>query len=528
MVRLWCKNSPLDSFYERAGAFLRDFDKSNHPKINPTEKLEAEESGLFDSLGKKELKDLARRQHEVLSRIFGHPMSIANVVATHPSSNEKKGRVTLAHQGRTIDVSWPKDLPLKVGQAVRINNQTLQIIEPVGDIGVGAVAKIRTVRDELRSEVELNGSSRVVLNGLVDIDKLHEGDRVVLDASSSVMVWWLGASDRLYKLGKIPTVTWDDIGGLADAKRELMEAIVLPITAAEYFRHYNKKPMSGVLIFGPPGCGKTMLFEACATEIAQQNGMETLESGYILLRGPDIMSEFVSIADQRLRAAFALGRQHKRKYGWRAILAIDEAEAIFKKRGTGVSSDATDSVVQTFLGETNGMQEDNPLILLASNRPDILDPAVVRNKRIDRHVKVGRPDRESSQDIAYRLLKNIPLQGAGPEETARYVVDEFFSPKYALLDIDLESGEKTQFSLADIVSGAMIDGVIDKATSVAIERDRNAKKVSGLTKDDIRIGLGRAFAQVKDLDHSEAFKTFVQDLKGVIKNIKPLRQALLP
>lgn len=524
------KESPFDAFYRRAGNFLERANRSmdeNERKAKVAGNREGEESPLFGSMEKKELQDLARRQHRILEGFFSHPRIIAVVAALYPSLDSKKGRVTIIQQGRLTDVEWPEGLSLRVGQAVRINHQTLQILEIVPDLGIGSIAKVRLIKDQ-HCEVDLSGSSRLVLMGLAEKEKLHEGDRVVLDSSNSMILLWLGASDRQYKLGKVPSITWEDIAGLEDAKRELREAIVLPLIAADYFAHYRKKSMNGALLYGPPGCGKTMLFEASAREIANHHGGEALESGYILLRGPDIMSEFVSIADQRLRTAFELARQHKRKHGWRAILAIDESEALFKKRGTGVSSDATDSIVQTFLGETSGLQEDNPFVILATNRPDLLDPAVVRNKRIDRHIKIGRPTRQSALELFFHLLKGLPLVGGNAEEFSDYAVSEFFSEKYAFLDVSLQSGAHTQFTLAHVVSGAMLEGVIDKATSVAIERDLQTKQKSGLTKEDIRVGIERTFAQVKDLDHTEPLKEFAQDLKEAVTGIKPLRQVQLP
>lgn len=519
----------VDEVYSRMQGFLDAFDKKSQTPTRPAKDGKAEkEAGLFAVKSKEELLELVQRQHKVLQGLFSHPMNLANVLAVYAPADGKKSRVDLTHQGRVINVDLPEGLELSVGQPVRINHQTLQIVEAGPVVSAGPVAKVRSVLNKETSEVELNGASRVVLNGLADTDKLREGDKVVLDASNSVIMLWLGAGETKFKLGKRPEVTWDDIGGLEQTKRELKEALIWPITKAAFFAHYKKKPIRGALLFGPPGCGKTMLFEASAYEICEQLGEEALETGYLLIRGPDILSEYVSIAERRLITAFEAGRQHFKKTGRRAILAIDECEALFKKRGTGISTDVTDSIVQTFLGQTNGLQDGNPFVILATNMPHVLDEAVVRPGRIDRRIKVGRPDRTAAVQIIGKLLKEIPIADGNAESLTQFTVDEFFSDKRALCELELEDGTKTKFGLAQLVSGAMLVNVVDQATSKAMYEDIETDKLTALTKQDVLDAVDKVFTESKDLDHGAAAKEFAQTLKSAVKDIKPLRQIVKP
>lgn len=201
-----------------------------------------------------------------------------------------------------------------------------------------------------------------------------------MDPSGLVVVRDLGKDTQRFSLNQPSTVTWDDIGGLVDAKQQMLEAVELPWKHPDLYAHYGKKPLRGVLLYGPPGCGKTMLGAAAASSLARTHGKDQIESGYLYVKGPEILDPFVGVTEATIRELFERGRAHEKAHGYPATLFIDEADAILGKRGgNGPNSSIIDhTVVAQFLSEMDGLDKNGTIVILATNRADILDPAVTR------------------------------------------------------------------------------------------------------------------------------------------------------
>src|SRR5208283_4208865 len=174
------------------------------------------------------------------------------------------------------------------------------------------------------------------------------------------------------------------------------EAIELPFTHKDIFAHYNKKPPKGLLLYGPPGCGKTLVGKATTNSLANIFGAKAISSGFIYVKGPEILNMYVGESGRRIREIFQRGRKHFDKYKFPAVIFIDEAEAVLSERGTSRSSDVDKTIVPMFLSEMDGLDENHAIVMLATNRPKMLDPAVVREGRVDRHIKVSRPTVETA------------------------------------------------------------------------------------------------------------------------------------
>lgn len=447
-------------------------------------------------------------------------------------ADPKPSTATIAlEENRLFEVFLPEESKeeIKDGTGVMVNSQTMQIVK-VAPIQVGGdIGSIRRIIDNDFVEVDHQSVSRVVFSG--EFGKtLEKGDRVVLDSTATIIVKNLGKDGQRFKVAVKDEITWKDIGGLEEAKEQMIEAVELPHRHPELFKFYGKKPINGVLLYGPPGCGKTMLGKATATAIAQAHNGKKKDhkeqvSGFLYIKGPEILDRFVGVAEATIRQIFQWARKHKETQGYPAVIFIDEAEAILPKRGSGISSDIERTIVPMFLSEMSGLEESGAIVVLATNRPDILDPAVVREGRMDRKIKVDRPDMKSSVEIFRIHLKDVPLNnGFTRQQLGELGAKEVFSPRYVLYQIQTKDGKAIEFTLANLVHGGMIAGIVDQATSIALKRDLAKRRRSGICKDDLVQAVGNVYRQNRDLNHTDELAEFVHDFRDDVVGIHRLRQ----
>ncbi len=442
--------------------------------------------------------------------------------------NQFIGTAIVLHEGKQLEVELPANKDVKPGDTVKLSMQTMQIVDVAIPVYAGEISIVRRPIDNTVSEVEHNGAIRVVLNGKLPA-KPEIGDRVVLDQSATVIGLNLGKEDERFSFTAATNVAWEDIGGLVEAKKQMVEAIELPFRYPDIYKHYGKKPIKGVLLYGPPGCGKTMLGKAAATALAKLHSGSSAPSGFIYVKGPEILDRFVGVAEATIRQIFQRSRKHKEQHGYPAVIFIDEADAILGKRGMGISSDIERTIVPQFLAEMDGLEETGAIVLLATNRADILDPAVTRDGRVDRKVKIIRPDLNASRDIFGLYLKRVPLyNGYTHDELSDVGALELFSEKRVLYSIQLNGNHKDEtrsFTLGDLASGAMIAGVVDQATSIALHRDISTGKPQGMSKDDLMQSVECVFQQNFDLNHNDEIADFVHDFRDDVVSIRKLRQS---
>ncbi len=430
----------------------------------------------------------------------------------------------IAVEGKFLEVLLPKDKQVNPGDTVTIVMETMQIVDVAATQLGGDIGYLRRVIDEMFSEVDYQSSVRVVFNGKLG-KALEKGDRVVLDGTASVIIRNLGKDDERFSFSAETNVTWNDVGGLAEAKKQMIEAVELPHRNPDIFRFYGKKPVKGILLYGPPGCGKTMLGKATATALAKIYNGGSKSAGFIYIKGPEILDRFVGMAEATVRQIFQRARKHKETHGYPAVVFIDEADAILSKRGSGISSDVERTIVPMFLTEMDGLEDSGALVILATNRSDILDPAVVRDGRIDRKIKIGRPTPQGAVDIFQLNLKRVPLNnGYTREELAKLGSDEVFSSRRVLYQVKKKDGV-CDFTLGHIVNGGMIVSIIDQATSIALQRDLSKKKPEGMRKDDLVVAVDLVEQQNRDLNHTDELSDFVHDFREEVVGIQKLRQA---
>lgn len=487
---------------------------SQSTRASSVASLERDVAMLRDAL--QSARDRLQEQDDVLKRIAEAPTPWAYVAAV------RGDRAVLVTGSGLLDVLVPsaKDVPnFKVGVCVRVLLPTMAILEVVDSENVGG--SIATVRAGKKTEAEIDyqGEARIIFHSFAKVPEA--GDRLIVDPSCTVALRNLGKDETKFSFHGATGITWDDVGGLHQAKEALREAIELPVAHKELFAHYKKSTSRGLLLYGPPGCGKTMLAKAAATSLARTHGASASATGFIYVKGPALLNKYIGETEAQIRGLFARARAHALKHGYPAILFIDEADAILGRRGSRPDKGMETTVVPQFLSEMDGLEESGAFVLLATNRSDTLDSAVVREGRIDRKVHVHRPDQRESANILGIHLRNKPLaEGLKLEEISSKVAEWVFSPEHTFYNVTTAS-RVSPLTLGHLANGAMLAGIVDMASSRALLRDvgKGVRKASGMNESDLQEAVHDISRQNRSLDHSQVVDEFCENLKEKVVNI---------
>ena len=310
-------------------------------------------------------------------------------------------------------------------------------------------------------------------------------------------------------------IDWDDVVGNGTARRAMQEAIEHPVKHKDVYAFYGMKPTKGVLLHGAPGCGKTMFGKAAASVLAQLHGKADVEHTLLSIKGPEIQSPYVGVTEEIIRDIFAYARAFKALHGFPLVVFIDEADAIIPSRdGNGSGRRAMpweESNVATFLTEMDGLDDSGAFVILATNRPEAIDAAVLRDGRCDRKIKVERPDQESVAKIALNALKDAPLGfRLFPQTMADHLAAKVFDHDYRLFTIRHQGGPSF-LRLGDIVNGAMVVGLVERAKTNAFQRDiASGGSPSGMSLQDIDDAVLAVFTENLGMNHSYALREFVE------------------
>lgn len=267
-------------------------------------------------------------------------------------------------------------------------------------------------------------------------------------------------------------VAWNQVGGLKEAKEKLQDIIELPHTHKELFAKYGKRHSKGVLLYGPPGNGKTLLGKAAATSLAKLHG-HSCSTGFIYVKGPEVRNMYVGESEANVRRLFERAKKHKEKHGYPALIFIDEADALLSRRD-GQSSRHDNSVVASFLAETDGMQESAAILMLTTNRPESLDPAILRDGRVDSKIRIDGPCFKDAVEIVEVHLKDKPLVKSLCA-TATECCEAVFEQRH--------DGFKNR------ISGALLAELVQQAGLAAIKRNIAGDKVVGIGSDDVKLAI---------------------------------------
>jgi len=415
--------------------------------------------------------------------------------------------VTLLIDGKAWEVKAPS-FPIKSGDVVKIASDTKQIVEMGYRIDAGNIVRIMAITPE-GIEVEDKGEKKLIQNpmGLL----LEEGDKVVTD--SVIVIKKLPKDDRnRFKLTGEANISWDNIGGLQSAKLQCQQALEWPYQHPELFTFYGIPKEKGILLYGPPGCGKSLIVRAVANAMAKIHGAAALETGYIYVKAPELLNKWVGNTEASIRELFEQARNHYRKHGYPAILAIDEADAIMPQRGSRVSSDISDTVVPMFLGEMDGIDDAqtklNPIVFLLTNRPDMMDQAAIRSGRINKHIKIERPDANGAFEILKLYTSKLPFASGSDVDTILHLtVSEIFSKSRLLYRINGEH----DFCFYHCVNGAILEAMTVTAKLNALHRDLGVgSKGDGVKLEDFKFAVEKAYGEQRGLTHNYDLVDFAE------------------
>ena len=425
--------------------------------------------------------------------------------------------------GRKMKVSLHpsiKPQTLRKGQEV-ILNEAFNVIESRGFDGQGEVVRLKDLLEGNRALVTLHFDEEKVteLAEPLASQRLSVGDHLLYDARSGYVIEKLPKSEaEELVLEEVPDVDYEHIGGLAKEIEQVRDAVELPFLYPDLFAEHKLSPPKGVLLYGPPGCGKTLIAKAVANSIAKKLGHlagKEMRSFFLHVKGPELLNKYVGESERQVREVFKKAKERAAE-GHPVIVFFDEMDALFRTRGTGISSDIESTIVPQFLSEIDGVERlRNVIVIGASNRQDLIDPAVLRAGRLDVKIKISRPDMNAACEIFSKYLATeLPY---ADEEVSRHtgdrraMVDRFIqmtvegmyatSEENKFLEVTYANGEKEILYYKDFSSGALIEGIVSRAKKYAIKR-AIANEGKGLRSEDLMRAVRDEFKEHEDLPNT--------------------------
>ncbi|MGB1821289.1 MAG: proteasome ATPase [Ilumatobacteraceae bacterium] len=511
-----------DSEIERLTA---EVERLKERVTEPSQRIRALESRVVDLKGElagtisrnerlsgtlREAKEQIESLRSDIERLTGTPNTYGVVVQHNDDetfdvlSSGRKFRVTT---GPDVDAA-----EVVAGAEVTLNESMVIIAarhpDTMGDIG--------TIRELLDDGI------RVVVTARADEDtvctlsdglrgtKLRIGDRVRIDTRSGLVLEVLGRPDvDELLLEVVPDVTYDDIGGLDTQISAIADAVELPFLHADLFAEHRLPAPKGVLLYGPPGCGKTLIAKAVANSLAKKVaasiGEDKGRSYFVNIKGPELLNKYVGETERQIRLVFERARE-KSDEGWPVIVFFDEMDSMFRTRGTGVSSDMESTVVPQLLAEIDGVEGlENVIVIGATNREDLIDPAILRPGRLDVKIRIDRPDAHAARQVFLRYLNDeIPIgDGETVDQMVSAAVDEMYrvDDDNRFLEVTYANGDKEVLYFKDFASGAMIENIVRRAKKSAVKRviDGGSR---GITSDDLISAVRSEFTEHEDLPNT--------------------------
>jgi proteasome-associated ATPase len=438
-------------------------------------------------------------------------------------SNED-GSVDVFTAGRKMRVNVSPDVDdttLRKGAEV-ILNEALNVVEVLLPDRAGEVMKVKDRLGEDRVVVIGRGDEELVatLSGALLGEAIRAGDPLLIDPRSSVALEKLPKEEvEELVLEEIPDVSYEDIGGLEGQIEAIRDAVELPFLYAELFQEHQLEAPKGVLLYGPPGCGKTLIAKAVAKSLAdkvkERTGRQDAHSYFLNIKGPELLNKYVGETERQIRQIFQRAKERSEE-GLPVIVFFDEMDSIFRTRGSGISSDVESTIVPQLLSELDGVETlKNVIVIGASNREDLIDPAILRPGRLDVKIKIERPSAAQASDIMSKYLNpSVPIhpedvdraKGDVKGATTRMIqstVDRMYSEAddNRFLEVTYASGDKEILFFKDFNSGAMIENIVRRAKKEAIKRFLSTGE-KGIKSEDLSRAIRDEFKENEDLPNT--------------------------
>ncbi len=412
---------------------------------------------------------------------------------------------------------------IQVGQEVIVNSG-LNVVAIKPPEKHGDVVKIKEVLESDRAVVSLRTDEEQVvrISEALRDEELKIGDPVLLNHTSGMLLEKLPKRelDDLL-LEEVPDISYADIGGLDSQIEAIRDAIEMPYLYPDEYREFDLTPPKGVLLYGPPGCGKTLIARAVANclaeRIRQQNDRDDVKGYFINIKGPELLNKYVGETERKIREVFQKARD-KSKEGFPVVIFFDEMDSLFRSRGMGISSDMESTLVPQFLSMLDGVEDLRDVIVIgASNRQDLLDPAVLRPGRLDVKIKIDRPSMDGAKDIfSIYLTPDLPFAktevekfDSNTDDITEHLISEAVQAMYAtteenrFIEVTYTRGERETLFFKDFVSGAMIRNIVSRAKKMAIKRLISSEgKEKGISLDDLKTAIREEYRENEDLPNT--------------------------
>ncbi len=435
------------------------------------------------------------------------------------------GTVDIFSAGRKMRVALhPSIDPQQVERGHEVVlNESFAVIGVRDADGQGEVVTVKeTLADERVIIYGHTDEERVVerAESLRDV-RLRSGDAVLLDQRSHLLTERLSRQEaESLILEEVPNITYQDVGGLDAQIEQITDAVELPYLHRDLFARYDLPAPKGILLYGPPGCGKTLIAKAVAnslaTKVGELRGNQNVRSYFLNIKGPELLNKYVGETERQIRLVFQRARE-KSEEGVPVIVFFDEMDSLFRTRGTGISSDVESTIVPQLLAEIDGVESLRDVIVIgATNREDLIDPAILRPGRLDVKIKIERPDAEAATQIFSRYLRaGLPvdadeqatLGGGDANKALQAMIEATVEAMYRIadenrfLEVTYQGGDKEVLYFKDFASGAMIENVVRRAKKLAVKREIESAS-RGLRRSDLLESIRQEYHENEDLPNT--------------------------
>jgi proteasome-associated ATPase len=436
------------------------------------------------------------------------------------------GTVDVFSGGRKMRVALHPELSdehLRRGQEV-VLNESLNVVLARGSEISGEVVVLKELLDDGRRAIIVGRADeeRVVeIAETLRTDKLRAGDTILMDARTGLLLEKLPRPEvEELVLEEVPDISYADVGGLDTQIEAITDAVELPFLYRELFQEHKLPAPKGILLYGPPGCGKTLIAKAVANSLAKKvsevTGDKEARSYFLNIKGPELLNKYVGETERQIRLVFQRARE-KSEEGVPVIVFFDEMDSLFRTRGTGISSDMESTIVPQLLAEIDGVETlKNVIVIGASNREDLIDPAILRPGRLDVKIKIERPDQDAAAQIYARYLtSDLPLDddevkslgGGDRDKAVQSMIEKTVAEMYRddednrFLEVTYQNGDKETMYFKDFSSGAMIENIVRRAKKLAIKRNI-AGEGRGIRTQDLLDSIKREYKEHEDLPNT--------------------------